>query len=271
MNADTTAREQGTDGDFHGKVAVITGGASGIGSEVVSILSARGAQIVVGDLRRPDVTDDPNTVFLEVDVTDAETAPTLVRTAMDTFGRLDILINDVGYFPARDGFLGTATADWHNVFAINFFSVVQGCQAAIPAMIESGGGSIVSIGSDLAVQPDPTLVDYCAAKAAVVSLSKTLALEFGKDGIRSNVVSPGPTLTGAWLGPGGFAHGLAQEWGMTVPDALHHYATEFRKLPLGRLLQPAEVAGVIAYLASDAASGVTGAEWCVDAGVRRSI
>lgn len=264
---DSTKAEQ----DFSGKVAIVTGGVSGIGKALVTRLAAKGAQLVVGDLHQPEVSNEPNIVYLEVDVTDITAAPMLVSAAMDTFGHLDILVNNVGYFPSREGFLGASAENWRNVFDINFFSVVEGCRAAIPAMIKSGGGSIVSIGSDLAAQPDPTLVDYCAAKAAVVSLSKTLALEFGKDGIRSNVVSPGPTLTNAWLGPGGFAHGLAAEWDMSVPDALHHYATVFRKLPLGRLLQPEEVAAAIEFLVSDAATGVTGAEWCVDAGVRRSI
>lgn len=256
--------------DFKGKVAIVTGGASGIGEQVVSMLLDGGASVVVGDLREPSLPADPRLASCCLDVTAEEAGETLVSIARSRFGRLDILVNDVGYFPARDGFLSTTRSDWRNVFDINFFSAVDISRAAIPAMVESGGGAIVSIGSDLAVQPDPTLVDYCAAKAAIVSLSKTLALEFGKVGIRSNVVSPGPTLTAAWLGPGGFAHGLAAEWGMTVDDALDHYAKEFRKLPLGRLLQPEEVAHAIVYLASDSASGVTGAEWCVDVGVRRS-
>ena len=258
-------------GDFCGKVAIVTGGASGIGREVVKKFAAKGAHVLVGDMRPPEVNGDPNVIYVDVDITSPDAAVALIETATQQFGQLDVLVNNVGAFPARDGFLTTSTADWRRAFDVNFFSMVECCRAAIPVMIDSGGGAIVSMGSDLAVQPDPTLVDYCAAKAAVVSLSKTLALEFGKDGIRSNVVSPGPTLTGAWLGPGGFAHGLASDWGMSVPDALHHYATVFRKLPLGRLLQPEEVAGVIEFLASDAAAGVTGSEWCVDAGVRRSI
>ena len=258
-------------GSFCGKVAIVTGGASGIGREVVKRFAAKGAHVLVGDMNPPEVNGDPDVIYVDVDVTSSDAATTLVQTAVQEFGRLDVLVNNVGAFPARDGFLSTSISDWRRVFDINFFSMVECCRAAIPVMIDSGGGAIVSMGSDLAVQPDPTLVDYCAAKAAVVSLSKTLALEFGKDGIRSNVVSPGPTLTGAWLGPGGFAHGLAAEWGMSVPDALDHYAKVFRKLPLGRLLQPEEVAGVIEFLASDAATGVTGSEWCVDAGVRRSI
>jgi NAD(P)-dependent dehydrogenase (short-subunit alcohol dehydrogenase family) len=257
--------------DFAGKVAIVTGGVSGIGKEVVDQLLAGGAQVVVGDLKKPEGVTAPNVTYCEVDVTQPSGAQTLADSAVANYGRIDILVNDVGYFPAREGFLGARPEDWHSVFDINFFSVVECSRAVIPVMRAAGGGAIVSIGSDLAVQPDPALVDYCAAKAAVVSLSKTLALEFGKDGIRSNVVSPGPTLTGAWLGPGGFAHGLAADWNMTVDEALEHYAKEFRKLPLGRLLQPTEVARVIVFLASDQAAGVTGAEWCVDVGVRRSI
>jgi NAD(P)-dependent dehydrogenase (short-subunit alcohol dehydrogenase family) len=134
-------------------------------------------------------------------------------------------------------------------------------------MIERGKGAIVSIASDVGRAPDPFFVDYAVSKAGVLSLSKALSIEFGPKGVRSNVVSPGPTRTPLWDRPGGFADSLAEEFGMEVEAAIDHFAKEVRKLPLGKLGRPEEVANAVFFLASDLAAQVTGSEYCVNGGV----
>ena len=115
-------------------------------------------------------------------------------------------------------------------------------------------------------------VDYCVSKAAVLMLAKTLASEFGPFGIRSNCVSPGPTLTPLWTRPGGFAHSIAAELGIDdIGEAMDHFAKQVRKLPTGRLGQPEEVAAAVLFLASDQASQVTGSDYHVDGGIMRSV
>lgn len=257
--------------DLAGKIAVVTGGASGIGSAIVECLVARGADVVVGD-RTPGPAETPEHVaFVECDLAVESGAETLVSAAVKMHGRVDILVNNVGIFPYRQGFLTVTRSDWMQILNTNFFSMVECCRAAIPFMQRDGGGSIISIASDLASQPDPFLVDYAVSKTAILSLSKSLSAEFGPFGIRSNVVSPGPTVTPQWLQPGGFAESLSTEYHLPVDEAIRHFAREVRKLPLGELLEPVDIGRVVAFLASDNARHVTGSEWCVDSGVRRAI
>ena len=128
-------------GDFCGKVAIVTGGASGIGREVVKKFAAKGAHVLVGDMRPPEVNGDPNVIYVDVDITSPDAAVALIETATQQFGQLDVLVNNVGAFPARDGFLTTSTADWRRAFDVNFFSMVECCRAAIPVMIDSGAST----------------------------------------------------------------------------------------------------------------------------------
>lgn len=119
--------------------------------------------------------------------------------------------------------------------------------------------------------PDTPLVDYAAAKTALLSVSKTLAAEFGQRGIRSNIVSPGPTRTRLWDAPGGFAEQLAAQFDLPIEEAIEHFVREVRGLPTGRLGTPDDVARVIAYLLSPLAVQVTGAEWAIDGGALRQL
>jgi NAD(P)-dependent dehydrogenase (short-subunit alcohol dehydrogenase family) len=133
-------------------------------------------------------------------------------------------------------------------------------------MVEQGSGAIVSVASDAGRQPDPFYVDYCVSKACVISLAKSLSIEFGSKGIRSNVVSPGPTVT-----PGlveFFEKSAAPEWGMSTDEAIDHFAKNIRKLPLGHLGQAEDVAATIVFLASDLAKQTTGSDYRVDGGTQ---
>lgn len=249
-----------------GRRALVTGAGSGIGLAIAARLAAEGARVVGADLDPSALSKlDAEVVAVTADLGTAAGAEAAVHEAVEAMGGLDILVNNVGIFPYRDSFLTTSDADWQTVLELNFMSMVRTCRAAIPHLRQDGPGSIISIASECGRQPDVFFVDYSVSKAAMLNLSKSLANEFGPS-VRSNIVSPGPTRTPAWDKAGGFAESLGEQYGMSADDAVHHFATEVRKLPSGRLGQPEEVAAVVALLASQVSAQVTGAEYAVNGG-----
>jgi NAD(P)-dependent dehydrogenase (short-subunit alcohol dehydrogenase family) len=253
--------------NLNDKVTVVTGGGSGIGLATVRSLAEEGARVVAADLDPSAATAIEGVLGVEADLSTAQGPIDAVDAAVREFGRIDVLVNNVGVFPYRESFLSVTDEDWKSLLEVNFFSMVRASRAALPHMVEQGSGVIVSTASDVARAPDPFFVDYGVAKAGVLMLSKAISIEFGPKGIRSNCVSPGPTLTPAWEKPGGFAESLAEEYGMSKDDAIDHFAKEVRKMPLGRMGRPEDVANAIVFLASDAASHVTGADYQVDGGI----
>lgn len=258
------------DHGLEGRTVVVTGGASGIGEACSLIFAENGANVFAGD-RDPDmlarVSENENVTGVEIDLASQEGCEKLIQTAVDAHGTVDVLVNNVGIAPWRESFLTTSDDDWNTVMSVNFYAMVRCCRAALPHMVEQGRGAIVSIASDVGRAPDPFFVDYAVSKASMLSLSKAISVEFGPKGVRSNCVSPGPTRTPLWDRPGGFAESLAAEFDMEVEDAIDHFAKEIRKLPLGKLGRPVDVANAVFFLASDHAVQVTGSDYHVNGGV----
>ncbi|GII62771.1 3-oxoacyl-ACP reductase [Sphaerisporangium krabiense] len=262
-----------------GRVAVVTGASKGIGLAVTSTLLAEGARVVATSRTRGpglEALACPDLVHVPADLMDPAAPEEVVARAAETFGGLDILVNNAGGPPPgvtlpRGSFLDAGDEEWRAMFEFNLFSVVRAVRAAIPLMLERGGGAIVNVSSGNARQPSPINVDYGAAKAAMTNLGKALSVEFGSRGIRVNTVSPGPVRTPWWTDQGGVADMIAAQAGAGRDDALDKIAPEMMNLTTGRLADPQEIADAVALLASPRSASTTGADFAVDSGFLKEI
>jgi NAD(P)-dependent dehydrogenase (short-subunit alcohol dehydrogenase family) len=249
-----------------GRRAVVTGASRGIGFAVVERLVAEGVEVVAGALHSsPELADlaksGPVRIF-EVDLADPDGPRQLVDVAG---GPIDILVNNVGSAPARTGgFLSVTDDEWLTTINLNLLAAVRATRAALPTMLAAERGAIVNTSSVNAVLPDPAVIDYSAAKAALANFSKALSKEVGGHGIRVNTVSPGPVATSLWLGDSGVARTVAEASGQDPKDVA---AAAARQSLTGRFSQAAEVADLIVLLASDRAANVTGADIRIDGGL----
>lgn len=244
------------------KVAVITGAGSGIGRESALLFAREGARVVVAEVNDTagrKVVDEiaeasGQSVFIHADVSVARDAEAMVDAAETTWGRLDVLFNNAGIFPSQDGsVLETDEKTWDLVMRVNLKGVFFGCKYAIPAMLRGGGGSIVNTSSFVALVGAATpQIAYTASKGGVLAMTREIAIEFARQGIRANALCPGPVDT------------------PLLAELFSDPARRQRRMvhiPPGRLAQASEIAQAALFLASDESSYVNGATFTVDGGI----
>ena len=249
-------------GRLQGKVAVVTGGCSGIGLATVERFVEEGARVVIGDI------DDERghalvgqlggtdlLTYQRVDVTDKEQVDALFQAAKDTYGSVDIAFNNAGISPPEDdSILDTDLDAWRRVQEVNLTSVYLCCKAALPHMLEQRSGSIINTASFVAVMGAATSqISYSASKGGVLSMSRELGVQFARQGVRVNALCPGPVNTP-----------LLQELFATDPERA---ARRLVHVPMGRFAEPEEMANAVLFLASDESSFVTASTFLVDGGI----
>jgi NAD(P)-dependent dehydrogenase (short-subunit alcohol dehydrogenase family) len=259
--------------DLDGRVAVVTGASKGIGLAVVEALLEEGARVVATSRESSAGLDGLGGELLHVsaDFMDPDAPADVIARAVEAFGGLDVLVNNVGGPPPgtrmpQFGFLGLTDEGWREMFEFNLFSAVRACRAAIPVLVERGGGAIVNISSGHGRQPSAINVDYGAAKAAMINLTKALSEEFGNQGIRVNGVCPGPVKTAWWTDEDGAADVMAERTGADREAVMSTVVPEIMQLVTGRLAEPREIADAVVLLASPRSGSTTGAELAVDSG-----
>jgi len=251
------------------KVAVVTGASKGIGLAVTRALIEEGARVVAGARTTDSLKGLVRTTAVALDLASPEGPARLIERALSEHGRIDVLVNNVGAVKLRlQGFLGTSDEEFEWAMQMNFFSALRGTRAALVPMVKQGGGAIVNVASVNAFfEPDAGVIDYGAAKAALVNFSKSISQEFGPHGIRINSVSPGPVSTDLWLGKGGVADTVAKATGVDAETARKNVVASIGGFATGRFTTPEEVAALVVFLASERTANVTGANYVIDGGL----
>ncbi|MFJ9364485.1 3-oxoacyl-ACP reductase [Nocardia sp. NPDC101769] len=251
MEGDTLQRLQD-------RVAVVTGGGSGIGLATVRRFAQEGAKVVVADI---DATSgeaaaaEAGGLYVKVDVTDEEQVRAMFQAAVDTYGGLDIAFNNAGISPPEDDSILTTGIDaWKRVQEVNLTSVYLCSKYAIEHMLERGRGSVINTASFVAVMGAATSqISYTASKGGVLAMSRELGVQFARQGIRVNALCPGPVNTP-----------LLQELFAKDPERA---ARRLVHIPVGRFAEPEEIAAAVAFLASDDSSFITASQFLVDGGI----
>lgn len=239
---------------LQGKVAVITGGASGIGNATALRFAREGARVIILDVdeKGKEVADGTGGMFIRCDVSNAADVQHASRAVLTSFGKVDVLFNNAGVYGENKRLHEVPEDIWDRIVNTNLKSMFLVSREVIPIMQRQKCGAIINTASELGIVAEPESPAYCASKAAVIHLTKAMALAYAKDGIRVNCVCPGPIDTPL------LRNSFATE------AAFNEYVTT--QTLLGRLGTPEEVASVVAFLASDEASYVTGSAYGVDGG-----
>lgn len=249
--------------DAAGKIALVTGGARGIGRAVVQAFAEAGADVVIGDLRLEDANRTAmeigercgrRVVAVQTDVTKREDIDQLRDETLRLFGKIDALVNCAGWDRLLP-FLKTTPDDWQKVLTINFLGVVHMCHAILPQMVKRKQGAIVNISSDTGLVGSFGEALYASSKAAIMAFSKTIAREHARDNIRVNVVSPGLCETPL------IEEMRQDEFTAKILGSIVNF------IPMKRLGQPEEIAPLVVFLASDAASYITGQVFSINGGL----
>jgi NAD(P)-dependent dehydrogenase (short-subunit alcohol dehydrogenase family) len=241
-----------------GRVAVVTGGASGIGLASVRRLASEGARVVVADLNQDAgkrAAEEVSGLFVATDVTDPDAVERLFAAANSEYGSVDIAFNNAGISPPEDdSILDTGLDAWRKVQEVNLTSVYLCCKAVIPYMRAQGKGSVINTASFVAVMGAATSqISYSASKGGVLSMTRELGVQFAREGIRVNALCPGPVNTP-----------LLQE--LFAKDA-ERARRRLVHVPMGRFAEPEEIAAAVAFLASDDSSFMTASTFLVDGGI----
>jgi 3-oxoacyl-[acyl-carrier protein] reductase len=248
------------------RVCVVTGSTRGIGLETARLLVDEGALVVVTgrSLERVEQARQELSAALGVarDLAEPDAPAALIGETEAQLGPVDVLVNNVG-IAYQLPFDEVSDEQWNEVWQLNVMSFIRTIRAVLPGMRERRRGVVVNVSSTAGKRPSTSMPNYSVTKAAVLSLSRLVADLYAGDGIRCNAVAPGPTATDAWLGEGGLADQQAGRGGKSKDEVLDAVG---KGRPLGRLAEPEEIAAVIAFLASDRASYVTGAAWSADGG-----
>jgi len=245
------------------KVCLITGAGSGMGRAACETFAREGARVVAADINAEAARQTTErvrkaggqAVAVQADVSVEADAQRMVAEAVRAFGRLDVLYNNAGIFPEDDrSVVDTTVATWDRVMAVNARGVFLACKYAIPELLKSGGGSVINIASFVALVGCSVPQDaYTASKGAVIALTKSLAVQFGPRGIRSNAICPGPIETP-----------LLTAWLLKEPEEKNK---RLARIPLGRFGRPEDVVGLALYLASDESAWTNGAVLVIDGGI----
>ncbi|MBI2906431.1 MAG: glucose 1-dehydrogenase [Chloroflexi bacterium] len=245
-----------------GKVAVITGAASGMGRATSILFAKEGAKVVVADINDKGGVETleeikkagGEAIFVHTDVSKEKDVANLIKTAVDTYGGLDILYNNAG-MAAPPGLVNVTEEQWDKLMAVNLKSAFFGCKYAIPEMKKRGGGAIISTSSTAGLTASRDSALYGISKHGIVGLTKSLAMALARDNIRVNCVCPGPIDTP-----------MSPQFYATVADPEAARQARIARLPMGRIGKPEEIAEAVLFLASDASSFVTGVPFPVDGG-----
>lgn len=264
-----------------GKTALVTGGGYGIGRAIAVELAREGADVVICARGRAELEETAaqieamgrRALVVPADLAEASGVERVCDEAGAAFGRIDILVNNVGGAPGPGGFENLTDEHWQAAFDLNLMSAVRFSRRLIPAMVERGWGRVINIASTSARQPDAVVVHYNCVKAGLMALSKTLAAAYAKDGVIVNCVVPGLTRTPAVERTAALR--LEEQGrdvsGMSADDVVNEYYIPRRPLPVGRVGTPEDLAGIVTFLASDRAAWISGAAINVDGGWVKSV